>query len=70
MNGRPYFVDPGIDGNTIVLKWILKTICGEYILLNVSVNIMGLPDVSSNYTGEQISGDVRESADGNFDRLL
>jgi hypothetical protein len=70
MNVRPYFVDPGIDGNTGVLIWILKPTCVRYSLVNVSVNIMGLPDVSSTYKCEQISGDIRESADGNFRQVV
>ena len=46
MNEKPHFVDLGIDGNTIVLKWILKKqVCS---VVKVTVSIMGLFDVTSN----------------------
>jgi hypothetical protein len=48
MNGIPNFVDLDIDGNTIVLKWILKHSCAEYSLVNVTVNVIVFLYVSSN----------------------
>ena len=47
-NGKPYFVDIVIDGNTIVLKWMFVRSSAEGNMVNLTVSNMGLHDVTNN----------------------
>ena len=45
------------------LKDTVVSVCSggsEYSLVDVTVNFMGFLDLTSNWVGEQISGDIRE----------
>jgi hypothetical protein len=70
MNGRPYFVDLEKEGNTIVLKWVLKKSCAVYSLVKVTVNIWDSWRVEKLESWTNFRWHTRKgSADGNLDRL-